>query len=343
MSSTPTIRDLAKTLGLGKSTVQRALAGRPGISKATSERVNHAATKLGYRPDPLFSSLAMQRSRSRKQPLPVAYLMSKEVRGGLNPIKEIKDAASLLGYKVDFIDPDEFGAGKRLMHVLYHRGYVGVIVGAVDPSCHDSILHNPQFPIVCCGRMDPLPLHTVQPDITNHVRVVWRHIREAGWNRIGPAIAQHDPPIEDDFDRLGAVLACQQNLRVKDRVPPLLSTHRDYASLNAWFKKYEPEAVLGFSPGQYYALAQAGIDMSRIGFASLHAFHNNLDPDVAGTEELNDSVAREAIHLLDHFIRRREIGIPKEPLHLLIPGRWKPGATLPEKSSLGTGSKAPLA
>ncbi|CAM3101756.1 LacI family DNA-binding transcriptional regulator [Rariglobus hedericola] len=332
MSDAPTIRDLADKLGLGKSTVQRALAGLSGISPATARRVQAVAAEMGYRPDPLFSSLAMQRSRSRRHTLEIAYLRSSNARGGLNPFEQVKAHAFPLGYDVQMIDPEALGVGKRLMKVLYHRGNVGVIVAPVNPSCHEAILANTQLPVVCCGRIDPLPLHTVQPDITDHVRVVWRHIRAAGYSRIGPAIAQHTPAVEDDIDRLGAVLACQLELRTKDRIPPLLTPLPDHASLVAWFRRHKPDAILGFSAGQYYALKQAGIDMSRIGFASLHASHDVYTVNIAGTEELNDSVAQEAVHLLDQFIRRRAVGLPREPLHLLIPGRWKPGSSLPNKA-----------
>jgi LacI family transcriptional regulator len=177
--------------------------------------------------------------------------------------------------------------------------------------------------------MDPLPLHTVQPHITNQVRVTWRHMRAAGYRRIGPAIAQHDPPIEDDIDRLGSVLACQQELPKKDRIPPLLTRHNDAASLIVWFKQHQPDAVLGFASGQYYALVDAGIDMSQVGYASRHAPTSNAE--IAGTRELNNVVAQESVHLLDQFIRHRVVGLPEAPLHLLIPGRWKTGSSLPDR------------
>jgi hypothetical protein len=281
----------------------------------------------------------MQRSRSRRHTLEIAYIRSSNVRGGINPFERVKSHAFPLGYDVQMIDPEILGAGKRLMKVLYHRGNVGVIVGPVTPACHEAILANTQLPVVCCGRVDPLPLHTVQPDITDHVRVVWRHIRAAGYSRIGPAIAQHTPAVEDDIDRLGAVLACQQEVPEKDRIPPLLTPLNDFTSLVAWCRRHKPDAVLGFSSGQYFALQQAGIDMSRIGFASLHASLGEYAADIAGTEELNDSVAQEAVHLLDQFIRRRAVGLPSEPLHLLIPGRWKSGTSLPDKAAIKRTSK----
>ena len=325
-----TIRDLAERLNLGRSTVHRALAGGYGISDLTRRRIQTAAAEWGYRPDPLFSSIATHCRRSSRPTPRIAFLHSKAARGGINPYEQIKAHAYPLGYDVDIIDPEVFEAGKRLMKVLYHRGYLGVVIGPVDASCHAPILANTELPVVCCGRIDPLPLHTVQPDISNHVRLAWRKMRAAGYRRIGPAIAQHTPPLEDDIDRLGAVLACQHALPVKHRIPPLLAPLHDYESLVSWFQRHKPDAVLAFSTGQYHALRAAGIGVEDIGFASLHAPSTS---EMAGTVEANDSVSREAVHLLDQFIRHRATGPTEHPLHLLIPGQWKAGSSLPSKSA----------
>ena len=67
MFQSPTIRQIAENLGLGKSTVQRALTGQPGISEATRRRVSAAAEKMDYRPDPLYSMLGSQSRRGRSK------------------------------------------------------------------------------------------------------------------------------------------------------------------------------------------------------------------------------------------------------------------------------------
>ena len=328
MSASPTIRDIAVKLGVSKSTVQRALTGQGSISAQTRQSVLESAKQLGYHPDPLFSSLARQRTRQRRTPLDIAYVHASDVRAGIIPFERVAEEAKALGYRARKIDPAELGSGSRLMDVLYHRGYVGVIIGPIRASMHAVILNNTHLPVVCCGRIDQLPLHTVQPDITDSVRVTWKKMIEAGWRRIGPAICMHPPPVEDDLDRLGAVLSCQQDLPARHRLPPLKSTLRDQASLLAWFHRHKPDAVLGFSVAQYYMLKDSGVDMSRVGFASLHVSHVT-DPHICGMDEANHKVVEESVHMLDHLIRRRSVGTPDEPLHLLIPGRWRDGQTLP--------------
>lgn len=328
MSSSPTIRDIADRLGLGKSTVQRALAGQGNISASTRERVLKVAKEIGYHPDPLFSSLARQRTRNRRERLDIAYIHASDVRAGNIPFKEVTEAAESLGYRAHKIIPSEFDSGPRLMDVLYHRGYVGALIGPVRSSLHATILNNRHLPVVCCGRIHRLPLHTVQPDITDGVRTTWTKVVAAGYRRIGAAICMHTPPVEDDLDRLGATLACQQDSRPADRIPPLTTPLRDTDALVAWAKKYRPDAIIGFSVGQYYNLKDGGVDIDRLGFASLH-ITTGPDERFAGMDESNPKVAHEAVHMLDQLIRRRSVGTPDEPLHLLIPGRWNEGETLP--------------
>lgn len=327
MSSSPTIRDIAEKLGIGKSTVQRALTGQGNISAATRERVIQIAKEIGYHPDPLFSSLASQRTRQRRDRLDIAYIHAADAHAGTPAINEVSEAAESLGYRAHEIIPAELDSGNRLMDVLYHRGFVGAIIGPVRTSLHATILNNRHLPMVCCGRIEQLPLHTVQPDITDSFRDVWAKVTAAGYRRIGAAICMHKPRVEDDLDRLGAALVCLQDLPASRRIPPLTSALMEDDALIDWFKKHRPDAIVGFSVRQYYVLKDAGIDVENIGFASLHV--TEPDAHFCGIEEAAGKVANEAVHMLNQFIRRRDVGIPSEPLHLLIPGRWNNGVTLP--------------
>jgi DNA-binding LacI/PurR family transcriptional regulator len=337
MSHPPTIRDIALHLGVGKSTVQRALTGSGSISSSARQRVIDAAKKLGYQPDPLFSILGSQSRRSRVTQLRVGYMSRADFAVtkkwvGVDNFPAAHTRGEELGYLVERIDPDEIGAGKRLMDVLYFRGYVGVIIGQVRSPDHEAILLNTHLPVVCCGRIDPLPMHTIQPDITQIVRLAWRRMMEAGYRRIGSALALHDPPIEDDSDRLSAILQCQEEtLRKSERVPPLRTMLSDRKGFLEWFHKHQPEAILSFNIGQYYALKEDGVDMSKVGYATVHV--TDEQTEFAGVVEPHDSISREALNLLDQLIRHRSLGIPAEPLHILIPGRWKDGPSLLAKST----------
>jgi DNA-binding LacI/PurR family transcriptional regulator len=339
MPSPLTIRSLAQQLGLSKSTVQRALAGPSGISPEVRERVQEAARRLGYRPDPLFAILGSQWRKHRRHSAMLAYVIgSPEVRrgmahlgAGVNTFADVKCRAEELGYEVEQISIDELGAGKRMMDVLYNRGIVGVIIGSnIRSSAHQAILANEHLPVVCCGRIDALPLHTVQPDVIQTMRLAWSRTLAAGYRRIGGAIGIHVPAVVDDSDRLSILLGLQEEtLEKQNRVPPCRSLIGDEDSIVAWFHKYKPDAVIGFHSGTYFTLRDAGIDMRRVGYCSLHTLPAASGGIVvSGVMENNQAVARESVNLLESLIRHRSMGIPDEPIRYLLPGCWIEGKTL---------------
>jgi len=57
-----TIQDVARALGINKSTVSQALSGKGTLSQATRTRVLSVAREMGYRPNPLAQRLAHRQS-----------------------------------------------------------------------------------------------------------------------------------------------------------------------------------------------------------------------------------------------------------------------------------------
>lgn len=74
MTRKPTIDDVARTAGVSKGLVSLALNGRPGVAKATRERIDAAVAELGWRPSASARGLATKRAYSlgfvvRRDPL----------------------------------------------------------------------------------------------------------------------------------------------------------------------------------------------------------------------------------------------------------------------------------
>ena len=63
--SAPTLRSLAKILGLSRTTVSDALRGSPRVDPNTALRVKQAAREAGYRRNPLAGALMSELRRSR--------------------------------------------------------------------------------------------------------------------------------------------------------------------------------------------------------------------------------------------------------------------------------------
>lgn len=332
----PTIRDIAAKLGIGKSTVQRVISGDPRCSEKTRRAVIEEARKSGYQPDPLFSILGSQGRRSRTRCLQIAFVAhgGADLPGNWSEYFESAcRRAGQLGYELTHIDPHEFGGGDNFMSILYHRGFAGVLVATVRAPDHHLLLANEHLPVVCCGRIDLLPLHTVQPDVIQPVRLGWQKLLDHGYRRIGPAICAHRQPVEDDNERLGAVLALQRNtLSPTDHLPPLLAPVSDEEAFLKWFRRYKPDSVLAFRGANYWKLRDAGIPMEKIGFVSMHAAPAGSDPVVAGIVECLDTVASESVNFLDQLIRHRKVGVPELPIRIQISGVWRDGESLREKN-----------
>ena len=58
-----TINDIAKVLGISKSTVSRALRDHPDISLATKDAVNGIASSLKYIPNSIAASFLYRKSK----------------------------------------------------------------------------------------------------------------------------------------------------------------------------------------------------------------------------------------------------------------------------------------
>jgi DNA-binding LacI/PurR family transcriptional regulator len=59
----PRLEDVAGAAGVSLSTASRAVRGRPGVSDRARRRVEAAATRLGYQPDPMARALRTRASR----------------------------------------------------------------------------------------------------------------------------------------------------------------------------------------------------------------------------------------------------------------------------------------
>jgi LacI family transcriptional regulator len=136
-SPAPTVRSIARTLGLSHTTVSDALRGKGRVDPATAARVQKAAREAGYRRNPLAAAVMSELRRSRggtfrgvlaavdlAEPdrAPHGIFHRELVSGG-------RERASELGFKLE-----EFLVGSggmtvpRLDSILQSRGINGVLL-----------------------------------------------------------------------------------------------------------------------------------------------------------------------------------------------------------------------
>lgn len=103
MKSNPiTIIDIAKLLGLSKSTVSRALKNHPDISQATKDAVNAIAEKLKYIPNTVASSFRNKKSKIIGLIVPqISYFFFPSV------VRGIEEVVHSLGYTLLILQSNE--------------------------------------------------------------------------------------------------------------------------------------------------------------------------------------------------------------------------------------------
>ncbi len=336
----PTLSDVARAAGVSVATASLALRGRGRVGQETAHRIRKVADELGYVPNPLLASLATRRFRSQQsiEGTPLAILefsqnLPRNSAGALSHYsRDMEPFARQLGYSPSIYRLDNNSPTAPLFRELYHRMVQGVVVvGSMDMDKFGARMPWEHFPVVACARFaHSLPFHTVRPNIFQGIKTVFDQLRARGYKRIGFALGQHSPPIEDDEARHGAAIALVNNYLGKaDRIAPYSGSIEDLDGFLRWCKKTQPEVVVGFSEGNYWKLRDAGLAIPQdIGFACLHLDTPEGSKGLSGVYQNRQEIARQTILQLDQLIRNRERGLPALPLHILVPSQWVEGQSL---------------
>ncbi len=334
----PTIIDLARAAGVGKSTVSRALRGSPLISEGTKRKVQAVARRLGYRPNMVFSVMGSGNRRGgARDPLPVAYLYDQAT--DLDPqapgsdFHFLREAAPLYGYTLDPYNLRAAGSARAFGKMLYARGYCGVIIGRIlDAASLAYRLDLKRFTVIFSTNTSwAHHHHRVIGDVYLAIQMAWDKAVAAGYRRIGVSACRHQPPLPDDEIRVAAVL--QRQLRDADAVaaiPPFMGEPGDVAAFREWFGTWRPDAVIGFHVGQYYQLHEMGLRIPEdIGYAGLIVRpEDSWQRGISGIRFQDREVAETTFSILDQEIRKRIQGIPGHVLSIHIEPEWLAGRTL---------------
>lgn len=153
MSSSVNIIELAKQLGVSKSTVSKALRDSYEISPATKERIKAAAKEFNYQPNPYASSLRKHRSKT------IAVILPQVDNNFLaTAIKGIQSIAHERDYHVLLYLTYDEPAKEVSIFNLFKSGRVdGVIISSVcqdDEMQHIEEMAATGLPIVFIDRIN---------------------------------------------------------------------------------------------------------------------------------------------------------------------------------------------
>ena len=343
----PTMRSIAREAGVSAMTVSLALKDNPRISKKTREKVKRVAHEMGYRTNPMVSSL-MAHVRSTR-PIPyqanLAFLSAFQEKDAMQhslftrrAYRGMCDRAEELGFLIDtfWLNQKDMHQG-RIEKILTSRNIQGVILSPLDTSGTLEFLDWSQWSSTALGDSLLSPcLHHVTHHQFHGISLILEHLAQKGYRKIGLAV----DAISDD--KVGnAWSACmaghQLRIRTKDRVPIFFASEpfleAGQKKFSAWLDRYQPEVIIGHD-GILTWMSQMKLRIPRdFAFAHLslpreNSFYRQLD--FSGLNQKWEKIGSAAVDLVVAQIHRNERGIPTHPKTILLQGSWLEGDTTPD-------------
>ncbi len=172
-----TIKDVAREAGVSIATVSKILNGIPGISEATTRRVEEVMNRLDYAPNSRAASLARKSSRC------IAFLAKlDESEPYTNPhlfdiMCGVQEALYAKGYSFMLIDVLQADVERMILS----RSFDGIIVhgGALTKPIY-QLLVSRKFPHIVIGHPSGTRINWVDTDNSLGGRIAYEHLLECG-------------------------------------------------------------------------------------------------------------------------------------------------------------------
>jgi LacI family transcriptional regulator len=335
----PSQNQIARLTGFSRPTVSRALANHPLISEATKATVNAAAKKLGYRANPLVSTLTAQIRKSRISPTvsTLGYITSfplqlKEHNHWTEFYHGAREHAHELGYNLDIIWRREPGMTIRKFNkILQSRGIQGVIITPLPDAMGHITMDFSRLAAATVGYPLAKPhIHHCSGWHLQFMGLALRKIVRKGYHRIGYAIFP-DADRFASFSYSSRFLLYQSTIPAKQRVPMLVHPQEKRAptiqKFKSWYEKYRPEVILCTSYVVEEWMAELGLKAPKdVAYANLSLIDKKSS--VSGIFERTRKVGACAVDLVVEQIQQNILGVPDIPKSIHIEGEWVEGKTL---------------
>jgi DNA-binding LacI/PurR family transcriptional regulator len=343
-----TLKDIAKRVGVGKTTVSMALRENHRVSLVRRREIQRMAKQMGYVPDPFLSGLAAH-SRERtptKSHGVLAWVNHWDDPKRLLQFNEFKGywrgaskAASQFGYHLDEVRWERNCTAKRFERILLARGIEGVLV----PPHHELLDWEDfdwnKFSVIRFGMSVQNPdSNLVTSDTFRAIVMAIKQIHDYGYRRIGVTINEEfNQRLGGNF--LSGLYYVQTLLDLKKPLPPLITflkkrtadeLSRQKAALKSWLNKFKPDAILTADIEVPPMLRELGLripqDLAVAGTSVL-----DLPGIDTGIDQHPEAIGRIAVEMLVKQLNVNERGEPIDPCRILVESRWKDGNSLPPK------------
>lgn len=252
-ATSPTLRSIARLLGLSRTTVSDALRGHARVHPETAERVQAAARAVGYVRNPLRGAVMSVLRKSRHHlgcgQLALVQWSSAEIRlpGIQAMIRGIGTRARSFGFATKI---HQVSAGLRGLAELERQFHLEEVQGLLllpAPELPDlSALEWSRYAAVALDPRMPGP-HAVGPDHHAAMARLLRELLARGYQRPGLLVDSACPDARTrSWPEVCHAQACL--LPQITTVPPLSVPQPDPATVRAWLREQRPDVVLTAVP-----------------------------------------------------------------------------------------------
>ena len=343
----PTIRVLARKLGLSKSAISLALNNNPQLSVATRRRVQEAAKRLGYRRNPTISQLMteLRGSRMTAHRATLAFIHGKEKRNDLHAHRfgmllheGARDRAAALGYALDtFWLYDPALPFDKLRAALRARNIRGLIFNNAERE--DGLLPNAMrllvrdYPCVfdCITEHSPL-FHYCGCDNFSLTWTAIQHAHELGYRRPALVLSERTHATSNS-ELLGGYLAGLGDF-MPDALQSIginlflsLPTSDPEARFAQWYKRSRPDVILYHEFALQHWLAALNQRVPKdVGLINIDL--DESDQRCTGMIHNHRTIGATTVDILVSLIHAGERGPVSHPVCTQVEATWRDGETV---------------
>jgi DNA-binding LacI/PurR family transcriptional regulator len=219
VSPSLTINDIARELGLSKTTISRVISGTGRIGADTRERVLAYIKDCGFQPNHIAKSLAVSKTFNIAVTLPADAQIS-EIPFFQTCLHSITETVNARDYDVVISDTNgqDIKGLKRL--VRNHKIDGAILTRLLSEDRSVDFLRDAGIPFVVIGSKNDTSLVQVDSDHFNGCREITAHVLGQGSRRL--ALVAGNPEHQVNADRYSGYLAALKAAGIAPEAAPVL-------------------------------------------------------------------------------------------------------------------------
>lgn len=331
------MQKIADAAGVSVATVSLCLRNHPRFPAETCKRIQAIANEMGYRPNPLVSTLMvhLRTTRPTEYSATIGFInaFKNHTFAEISPnckrlFQGMRERAEQMGYGLDEFRIREPGMTTgRLNKILFARGINALVIGPLSGGRGHLSLDWSKFAIAAVGYSMWRPsVHRVAHNQFRAMRLVMRNLDRLGYRRVGLVMSSNfDERVDHNW--LAGLLVSQRHTSSALLIPPLIQKALTRESFFHWFNQHRPEVVVSPEYPPFELLQSSGLRVpGDVGYVHLD-WVPELGP-FAGIDQRSEIIGASAVDTVVGQLYHNERGVPKDSKLVLVEGVWQEGATL---------------